>query len=185
MNSNLTLGILAFLIWSGLSTWYYTCEISGLCFETDLSTEQMAESTSAAALVPKNIEPDSVVTIEKQPALQAINLTEDKIYFNINSTDFLDRPYVDQFVESLLLQIEDRDVQINIIGSTCDLGKANYNLDLGLKRAKVMQVFLNSKNIELSKIAVDTEGEIPSVDDSKEERQRNRRVSINIKSVDQ
>lgn len=184
MNSNLTLGILAFLAWSCFSIWYYVCEIKGLCYETALSTEKAEESSSRLATFSETPKPDTAVAVIEKPILQTINITEEKIYFNINSVDFLNPAYVEDFAQNLKAKIEGRDIEINIIGSTCDLGKADYNQKLGLQRAKTMLQFLNNNEITSSKIEVSSQGEISSINGTKEERQKNRKVLVTIKSTD-
>ena len=187
MNSNLTLGSIVFLLWSSLSGWYYVCQIKGLCFEPGLSSEKVDESFPVNEGIPKTIEAkaaDTTSVVAEVSVPSVIDITEQKIYFTINSTKFLDQTYVENFTNNLKNEIEGRDVEINIVGFTCDIGKARYNLELGLKRAKAMQAFLNANDIYSSKFEVISLGEIPSKENTDEERQKNRKVTITIKSID-
>jgi outer membrane protein OmpA-like peptidoglycan-associated protein len=183
MNSNIILGGITFLLWSTVSSWYYVCNIKGLCNEVD----QIEVETISPPVVEEQKEvkmAELAPVAEEEPTLVQINIKEEKIYFLINSSAFLDQSYMDQFLQDLMPQIKDRTVEIEIVGFTCDLGKASYNLELGLQRAKAVKAYLIKNSITSTKIEVSSKGEIPAVAGTEEERKQNRKVSITIKSID-
>jgi len=189
MNTNLSLGIIVFFLWSTFSSWYYVCQIKGLCLEsTPLDQKQIL------SVVPTSEEKDSVIkaevvepikTEESQPTFLPISISEDNIYFKKNSSNFLNTSYVQSFTEELKAEINNREVEIRIVGFTCDLGRAKYNLKLGQLRAEAMQKYLVSNSINPSKFDIQSKGEEEAVSGTEEERQKNRKVSIIIKSIDQ
>lgn len=178
MNINLTLGAIIFLIWSTFSSWYYVCKIKGLCPEATIEIETPIEE-------PEKPISEPVVEEMKEPVLQPINISEDKIYFLKNSTNFLDPAYVEDITSSMISEIEGREVSIAIVGYTCNLGREEYNQELGLRRAQFIQTFLEGKNIDNSTIEISSKGESEAQGKTEEQRRKERKVSITIKSTDQ
>ena len=179
MNLNILLGTITFLVWSTLSSWFYVCNIKGMCNEIP---------TIAVTLTPDPVlapikAPSKVVSAPvKEKRLEAIKIVEEDIFFAINSSQFLDSDYVKLFVSDLKEKTEGRTIEISIKGYTCDLGNSKYNLALGLQRAQALQSYLSSQGV--NNIKVSSGGEIASVDGTDEERANHRKVSITIKSID-
>ncbi|MEP2025964.1 MAG: OmpA family protein [Reichenbachiella sp.] len=179
MNINLTLGAVVFLLWSTFSTWYYVCQIKGLCLESTTDVE-----TPMANVAPTQPPAEPAVEVKEEPVLQPILITEDQIYFAKNSTQFLDPTYVESVATNLKSEIEGRTVDISIVGYTCDLGREAYNYQLGLDRAEAIQNFLENRNIENSNFKTSSKGESEASPGTEEQRQKDRKVSITIKSTD-
>lgn len=180
MNINLTLGAIVFLLWSTFSSWYYVCKIKGLCPESTTEVEIPAEVESPDQPI---LEP--VVEEIEETILQPISIIEDQIYFSKNSVDFLDTTYVEEFTSKITSDIEGRAVDISIVGYTCDLGRENYNHQLGLRRAEAMKSFLENRNMGNSTFQISSKGESEAEPGTEERRQKDRKVSITIKSTDQ
>ncbi|NIG53604.1 OmpA family protein [Chitinophaga sp. Cy-1792] len=72
------------------------------------------------------------------------------------------------------------DVNILIIGHTCDIGSQAANMKVGEARAKAAAAYLVSKGVAASRIETKSEGEAhPLVPNTSEEnRRKNRRVTI-------
>ncbi|MFB6454484.1 OmpA family protein [Chitinophaga sp. Hz27] len=72
------------------------------------------------------------------------------------------------------------DVNILIIGHTCDIGSATANLKVGEARAKAAAQYLISKGVAAGRIETKSEGDTnPLVPNTSEEnRRKNRRVTI-------
>lgn len=72
------------------------------------------------------------------------------------------------------------DLRIEIVGNTDGDGSDEYNLNLSKNRAKAVQQFLEQNGISKTRISILFEGEKNPVDrnDTKEGKQRNRRVEI-------
>ena len=78
MNQNLTLGALTFLVWSSFSTWYYVCQIKGLCFEEIRTSTEVSDAKPS----PESVTAKESVVVEpkkEEPKpLPAIDLNEEK-----------------------------------------------------------------------------------------------------------
>lgn len=187
MNSNIPYGIIVFLVWSALCSWHYTCNIKGFCFGVEPNIEQIIEPITSTNKVQANLgEPKLDSTIVKQKIeIPPVNITEDKISFLINSSEFSNPEYANKFILSLKNSIENKNVDIKIEGYTCDLGSEKTNQKLGLERATAMKSLLIQNDINGSNIEVVSRGEISSNENTNEERQKNRKVIITIKSINQ
>ena len=187
INSNQTTGALVFLVWSVFCSWHYACNIRGLC-SRDLATTEIVSSSVAPVSELKETKSkpieDPKPIVEEKPALEAISIQRDDIYFNLNSSQLVNEAEVTSFIDNLKNQIEGRKVAISIVGSTCDRGRASYNEKLGLKRAEAFKGFLRENGVSGAQIAVSSIGEIASIDGTEAEREKNRKVSITIKSLD-
>ena len=188
MNSNILYGIIAFLVWSAFCSWHYTCNIKGLCFGAEPSSmEQTIEpitSTSKAQADLAKPKSDSTI-VQQKIEIPPVNITEDKISFLINSSEFSNPEYANKFILGLKNKIENKHVDIKIEGYTCDLGSELTNQKLGLERATAMKSLLIQNDISGSIIEIVSRGEITSNENTNEERQRNRKVIITIKSTEQ
>jgi outer membrane protein OmpA-like peptidoglycan-associated protein len=189
MNSNITFGIIVFLAWSTFCSWHYACNIKGLCFGVEPSMEQTIEpiiSTNKAQtdLVASKSDTDTIVALVIK-GTPPINIIESNIRFLINSNKFSNPEYVDKFIADLKTNVENRKIKIKIEGFTCDLGNEQINQKLGLERATVMKSLLVQNNFSSSNIELVSHGEIPSNENTNEERLSNRKVIVTIKSIDQ
>lgn len=178
MNINLTLGVIVFLLWSTLSSWYYVCKIKGLCLESTTDVE-----TPIVDNAPE--QPISEKPKKEEPKLKPISISEDQIYFVKNSTNFLDTAYVEGMTAQIKSEIEGREVNISIVGYTCNLGKEEYNQRLGLMRATALQAFFESRNLDQSKFEITSKGESEALGKTEAQRKKDRKVTITIKSTDQ
>jgi outer membrane protein OmpA-like peptidoglycan-associated protein len=75
------------------------------------------------------------------------------------------------------------DYKLNVIGHTDFIGTSKYNLDLGLKRARIIQKYLENKGISPGKILIFSRGEEQPVADqiTRSGRAKNRRTEITLK----
>ena len=187
MNTGVALGTGVFIVWSFLSGWYYVCQIKGLCTGSDTSLTSVAppvrEEEDIVGAV-QSMPVDTASVVAEVPEQPDIAITEQNILFGHNSPGFLDQAYVENFAKDLKNKTEGRKVKIVIEGFTCDIGEVENNLKLGLRRAKAMESFLIASGINASKIETISGGEIPSVDNTEQERIKNRKVVITIKSLD-
>ena len=91
-------------------------------------------------------------------------------------------PAVEAFSREVAEYIAETGDRVLLIGHTDSDGEPDYNLDLGMKRAEEYKEHLVSLGVDESKIEVKSVGETdPAVpNDSPENKQRNRRVTIQI-----
>lgn len=75
------------------------------------------------------------------------------------------------------------DIQINILGHTCNIGTQKVNQSIGERRAKVAKNYLLSKGVSENRIHIESRDfSEPIVDnDTEEHRKQNRRVTFNVK----
>ena len=191
------LGTISFLVWSAFSTWYYVNYIKDSDDRQDtvvgaetgpdevpvLSEEEVGNSSpeeNSSALADVSLtdpEPDV-------PALSSIDLDRNFIFYK-NSVDLTKPRLLDNFLDSLGPLLTDRKAAIQIVGHTCDLGKSEYNLLLGQRRADFAMKKFTSLELEDIRITSESAGEDRPLfpNDSEDSRVKNRRVSIKIKSL--
>ncbi len=93
---------------------------------------------------------------------------------------------VDEYLDKLADRLKQTDETVSITGHTDDSGADDFNMALGLKRAKYVRDILIKKGIKKSRLTVDSKGEREPVasNDTEEGARLNRRVvlSLNKKS---
>ncbi|MFZ9005034.1 MAG: OmpA family protein, partial [Robiginitalea sp.] len=104
------------------------------------------------------------------------------ILYRFDSDQEIVTPAVEAFSREVAEYIAETGDRVLLIGHTDSDGEPDYNLDLGMKRAEEYKQHLISLGVDESKIEVKSVGETdPAVpNDSPENKQRNRRVTIQI-----
>lgn len=180
MNPGVFIGLVAFILWSSVSSWWYVCKIKALCFEAG------AAPASHELYVQENEDTVIVAITTEPPAadeLVAIQLHYHNLYFKKNSDQLTD-PDV---VKKLSLGIQDtlgtRSAKIIITGHTCDLGKEAYNHALGLLRAEKVSRLLQAEGIVGTyEVFSKGEREPKNLNTNEAERAANRRVELEVKT---
>lgn len=111
------------------------------------------------------------------------NMTFSDANFEFNSDVFKPGTAFNTWADSVLIYFdENADKALTIIGHTDNLGTAQYNQDLGLRRAQSAKVFFEAAGLT-STIQTSTEGERTPIATNKTEigRQKNRRVNFIIR----
>lgn len=164
------IGILLFLIWLILSTWYYTNHIYPVF--------NPAEGTDITEEVEETIQPSQ----ETQEEATAPELPETiTLYFDFDQSQILNPIEFQDFIPAGKAYLEaSPDACINIIGHTCDKGSQDYNMKLGMRRAEAARAYLAANGLSPECMKAESRGEsAPAVANTSEEnRQRNRRVTI-------
>jgi outer membrane protein OmpA-like peptidoglycan-associated protein len=72
---------------------------------------------------------------------------------------------------------------LSVIGHTDRIGTVNYNYELGLKRAQVVENYLENQGINASRMITKSKGKTEPAAGyfTEEERAKNRRTEISIK----
>jgi len=164
------IGILLFLAWLILSTWYYNNHIYPVF--------NPAEETDITEEVETSILP-SPEAQEAPEVPEAITL-----WFDFDKTEILNPIEFQDFIpagEAYLAATPD--ACIIITGHTCDIGSQSYNMELGKRRAESARAYLVSNGLPHDCLEVVSKGESePAMaNTSPENRQRNRRATIQVK----
>lgn len=171
----LTIGLIAFLVWSSLSTYLYVCKIKRLCDET--ITMQYVAPVHEPVVV--------LDTVSVSPPKFALVPEREYIYFDFDKSEFKSAGIPNSFItESNAFLIENADARISITGHADAIGTTEYNYKLGYKRAESVQNYFESKGIPKGKIIIESKGEnIPVGDNTTSNgREKNRRTEIIIKN---
>jgi outer membrane protein OmpA-like peptidoglycan-associated protein len=171
----LIIGFLVLLGWSSLSTYVYVCKIKGLCYEV----QPVAIGTVPNPAV-STIDTLSNSLVKKE----AIMPKDLLIYFAFDKSDFKTSAEAQKYFEdSLSYMYQKTSANLSIIGYTDAVGSNEYNEALGLRRAKSVQTFFESKGMPAVKIIIGSKGEKEPADDNNtvEGRAKNRRTVITIK----
>lgn len=185
MNHNIILGGLIFLLWGFFSTWYYTCQIKGLCMAEVQSITTLREQPPPENIT--SIDTLSVTPPDTAEEPTAIDLSNANILFTKNTAQLTNERSLIDFLSKARDESKDREVQLAVTGHTCDLGTDPHNERLGMERALSMKGFLQKHGFANGQTTYQSMGETTPLkpNDSEENRKKNRRVEITIKSTDQ
>ena len=119
----------------------------------------------------------------KGKLLYEITLSNDKVSFAFNASEL--SPDAQMLVDDLAEKVkaDNRGLWIEVEGHTDATGEANYNKELGLRRAEAVRDYLyQAHGIPLHRVAIYSFGEEQPVADntSREGRARNRRVVVKV-----
>ena len=174
----LFIGILLFLIWSSLSTWYYVCHVNDFCDGLEVSQQVSKPETQP--------ETDSAAVAETEPAEEITPLPENLIiHFAFNRSDFKPGEETSRFLSECKAYLEkEPGTMIDITGHADATGTATYNQALGMKRAESVKSYFVGQGIPAEMIETSSMGEsIPVADNATPQgRAKNRRTEIFIKN---
>lgn len=171
----LVFGFLIFLSWSATATYLYVCKIKGLCGEHELimiSTIKVNDEYTADPL------PN---TLAAKPAMPD-NLF---VYFDYDKSEIIPGSDVLKFCDaSITYMYHNPNAGLQIIGHTDSKGSDEYNKALGLRRAKSVQDYFESKGIPLEKLTIESKGKKEPAENNitAEGRAKNRRATVTIKN---
>jgi len=108
--------------------------------------------------------------------------TREVVYFPYNSTSFIPRADLDNYLDRLAGFLNQTDKSIQIIGHADTIGGERFNQRLGLQRAEAIRDMLIERGVDAQQISTDSEGASrpASPNTTEEGRSRNRRVEIII-----
>jgi outer membrane protein OmpA-like peptidoglycan-associated protein len=162
-------GCVVFVIWCFISAWLYNDK-----------------------LLPAMNPPAPVQTIPESQTNEADSLMKLKasmpkdllIYFEFNNAKFKPDPQTDNSVAEFKAWLDKYPLSmLSVTGHTDLVGAPDYNQTLGLKRAQIIQKYLEEKGIPSTRIITDSKGEDQPLGDYliEEGRAKNRRAEISIK----
>ena len=166
----LLLGIVLFLIWASLATWFYTSKIFPL-------SEQPEETIVA---------PQDTLLKESPPEPQMMPEKPEGItlYFEYNKSEILPSVTIKPFLEETMEYLAaDTSTCLVITGHTCSIGTESYNMKLGMERANAARNYFREHGLSSACIEVSSKGEAEPVANNSNEagRKKNRRVELSIK----
>ncbi len=106
------------------------------------------------------------------------------IYFEFNETKFKPDLQTDNSIVPFKVWLDKYPgSMLPVTGHTDLVGTNDYNYNLGLKRAQIVEKYLENKGINASRMIMESKGETePAADNLTEEgRAKNRRTEISIK----
>ena len=97
-------------------------------------------------------------------------------------------PKMEQVLDEKIAQIKKTygdNIRIVCEGHTCDVGKADYNMKLGLKRANVVRDYLIKKGYSADRVQAISKGQTSPIvpNDTEANRKKNRRVVLIIRDL--
>ncbi len=165
-------GLIIFLIWTSLSSWYYVCRVKGLCSEgTEMEIISVQEPPGDAGLAAADISP-----VVPAPANLSIN-------FNLDQASFKADPDLVTKCDQFKAWLEKNPgASIFITGYTDATGSDAYNMALGKKRAMAVRDFFTARGLAPERLVISSMGEKNPVADNTTEqgRAKNRRAEVSL-----
>ena len=164
----LTTGLLVFVAWSAVSTYFYVCKIKDLCKDQIQPTEIVVKKPPPKAPEKLSVTaPDSLV-----------------LHFEYNATIFIPNDKLADYVSIAKEYMEQEpDKTMYVIGNTDAIGSEAYNETLGMKRANNVNGFFIKSGIDKARIILHSNSKNKPVatNNTEDGRAMNRRVKIDIK----
>jgi OmpA-OmpF porin, OOP family len=178
----IVIGVLVFLIWLVVSTYWYVCGIRDLC-------EQPTPPPAITLLPVEEAAPVKIPEPKPEPAPQP--KVEEKKEFILPTIYFIMErdsvKNVDDLIASAKMAAdsleEGADLKLYITGHTGDDGEETNDYGLGLKRADAVKKYMIIRGIPGDKIVTTSKGgdEPKASGSSQEGRMLNRRVEMVVK----
>jgi len=162
-------GFVLFVIWCFVSAWLYNDKIL-----------PAMKKPALIQTIPETLtrEADSLMKLK---ASLPENLL---IYFDFDKSNFKSDLQTDNSITTLKAWIgKYQGSMLNVTGHTDSVGTIEYNYNLGLKRAEVVEKYLENKGINTSSMIIESKGKTqPAADNITDAgRAKNRRTEISIK----
>ena len=170
----LSTGIILLAAWIAFSTYIYVCKIKGLCQEpvpAEISAVTPEDAVPADSLVAPSVEEEAVIPKDLI------------IYFAFDRSDFKPDPQTDNYIHESRAYLDNSpQARLSFTGHTCAIGSDEYNQALGLRRAKSVQQYFESRGMPASNIIIESRGEKEPAEDNSTSagRAKNRRTEVTI-----
>lgn len=104
------------------------------------------------------------------------------IYFPVNSVNKLADEEVEAYLDKLIIRVLESGERIALEGHADNSGEADYNMELGTRRANTIKQYLLSKNVNPDMISTKSFGDSKPIasNDTEEGRAENRRTELRI-----
>ena len=162
-------GFVLFVIWCFISAWLYNDKIL-----------PAMKKPAPVQIIPETAtrEADSLMKLKASMPEKLL------VYFEFNEAKFKPDLQTDNIIIPFKAWIDKyQGSMLHVTGHTDLVGTNDYNYKLGLKRAKIVEEYLENKGINASRMIIESKGETePAADNLTEEgRAKNRRTVISIK----
>jgi outer membrane protein OmpA-like peptidoglycan-associated protein len=162
-------GFVVFVIWCFISAWLYNDKLLPVIRKPE-TEKTIPESQNFVA--------DSLAKLKASMPKDLM------IYFEFNEAKFKADPQIDSKIPEFKAWLDKYQGSIlTVTGHTDLVGTPEYNDVLGMKRAQIVQKYLEGKGISTGKMITESKGENQPATDylTKEDRAKNRRTEISIK----
>ena len=169
----LTIGIIAFILWTILCTWYYINHVKSVP-DDEATQAELATGLESAQEEPAESEEAGAIT--ESPG----NYT---VYHAFDRSEILADQGFDSYIRQLTAFIGQSDGStLNVVGHADHIGSENYNYALGSRRAGSTRDYLVRMGVSAQVIKVSSKGEsAPAAsNDTDEGRAKNRITEIQI-----
>jgi OOP family OmpA-OmpF porin len=166
-------GIIVFIIWSALCTWYYVTHIKGESPEGVTPVEQTTAEqppeepvTEPMAIEPELVSPGSYT-----------------VYHEFDRSSIIPDQLFNVYIENAVAYLDQvGDARVSVTGHTDFIGSEDYNYWLGQRRAESARDYLISRGIPEQIITISSNGETTpkASNETDSGRAQNRRSDIEI-----
>lgn len=168
-------GIIVFILWSALCTWYYLNYIKAQPADEAPPPEELVADTVPAE------EGTATTLTEPEPKLESPGPFT--VYHDFNESEIIPDPEFDNYIKKLVDYADQvSSSKLNVTGHTDNIGSESYNKRLGMSRARKTMDYLVKMGISGQIISISSEGESAPVANNETEngRAKNRRTEIHI-----
>lgn len=168
-------GIIVFILWSVLCTWYYLNYIKVNAADKAPPPEELVADTEPAA------EDTAAAMVEPGPTVKSPGSFT--VYHDFNKSKIISDPDFDNYIEKLVDYADEvTGSKLKVTGHTDNVGSENYNYRLGMERAQSTRDYLVKMGISEQIISISSEGESSPVatNDTETGRSQNRRTEVHI-----
>ncbi|WP_158276172.1 PorP/SprF family type IX secretion system membrane protein [Brumimicrobium oceani] len=117
-------------------------------------------------------------SIEKESSID-LSVFDFKLKFPLNATD-LDPSFEDELDKIVEVMLENPELNVTVIGHSCDLGSIQVKKNIAIKRATMVKAYVVKKGVEENRVTTKGEGDAQPIvpNTSEENRAKNRRVEF-------
>jgi OmpA-OmpF porin, OOP family len=162
-------GFILFVIWSFFSMWLYV---------------DILKPMTLKKVIPEPVPESQIRAADSLKKFYASMPKELYIYFGFDNVKFKTDAKTDSSVAEFKKWMEKYpDYKLQVNGYTDFIGTSDYNMNLGLKRAAIIQKYLEAQGVDKNKIVSASRGEDEPFADlyTSEGRARSRRTEISLK----
>ncbi len=161
-------GFAVFVIWCIVSAWIYNDKL--------LPVMRAPEPLPAI--------PEKTIVADSLAAIYAAAPKTLSIYFEFNKSDFKNDPQTESRIAEFKKWLDKYpQAKLHVTGHTDIVGTEAYNQELGMKRAIIIEKFVEDQGIDKDRILVESKGETEPSGDylTSEGMAKNRRTELSIK----